>query len=297
MSGQLLVKLLRRCLHAKSSSGDATSFGYRSVPRSEKSHLVQGVFDSVASSYDLMNDCMSLGLHRVWKDYFVQKLKPVAGMQVLDAAAGTGDIAFRLWQREPNLSLTLLDPNEQMLAISADARQSFRNSDAASKQRRERSDGDLASAAAITPWLHAFRGLCGRVFAVPRGILRRVHDILRYAEYNGTIACHARGVSSITSAECPTRSRSVQRLYDAYSFTMIPQLGAWIARDRDAYLYLVESIRAFPDQRKVCAMMHQVGFQEVTFEDLSFGVVSIYSGWKLDKNLPDMGSVEQLQGS
>lgn len=249
---------------------------------------------------------MSLGLHRVWKDYFVQKLKPVAGMQVLDAAAGTGDIAFRLWQREPNLSLTLLDPNEQMLTIAQTRARALGirmqppNSDAreatATWPAQPRSPHGymrfVVSAAEYLPFSEASFDAYTISFGMRNTTepLRAMQEAYRVLRRGGRFLMMEFG-------RVPDSFPLVQRLYDAYSFTMIPQLGAWIARDRDAYLYLVESIRAFPDQRKVCAMMHQVGFQEVTFEDLSFGVVSIYSGWKLDKNLPDLGSVEQLQGS
>jgi demethylmenaquinone methyltransferase/2-methoxy-6-polyprenyl-1,4-benzoquinol methylase len=307
LMGRLSGQLQKHQLLVRDYSGSGTSFGFRSVSASEKSHLVRKVFDSVARSYDLMNDCMSMGLHRVWKDHFVRKLEPIAGLKVLDAAAGTGDIAFRLWRREPTVSVTLLDPNEEMLAVARARADALRISESPidrssaeevataiseTEQQRCGTMHFVASTAECLP----FPAASFDAYTISFG-MRNTSEPLRVMQEAYRVLRPGGRFLMMEFGHVPDAFPLVQRFYDAYSFSLIPQLGAWIAQDRDAYQYLVESIRAFPKQDDVCQLMHQAGFREITFENLSFGIVSIFSGWKAHEGVAALNGAEHASGS
>ncbi|GAQ83476.1 ubiquinone biosynthesis methyltransferase [Klebsormidium nitens] len=263
-----------------SGRDDAADFGYKKVSREEKTTLVGEVFKNVAPSYDLMNDLMSGGMHRLWKDRFVKKLHPFVGMQHLDVAGGTGDIAFRVLDaiREqepkqeqaawgPRSSVVVCDINPAMLEVGK-------------KRAQERGLGEASGLqwvegnAEKLPFEDASFDTYSIVFGIRNvtdieAALREAHRVLKPG---GRFLC---------MEFSQVRSPTLRALYDAYSFSVIPVLGDVVARDRASYQYLVESIRKFPSQKKFASMIAAAGFQEVTYENLVAGAVAIHSGFKL----------------
>jgi len=246
-----------------------THFGFSEVPVAEKTARVRDVFDSVASRYDLMNDLMSAGVHRLWKSVFVDHLNPRPGMEIVDVAGGTGDIARRILARcHGEASVTICDINANMLTAGRD---------------RSIDQGRLAGAGA--PHL-----VCGNAEQLPFA------DATLDAY---TIAFGLRNVTHIDTALAEARrvlkpgghflclefSRVVApllaQIYDRYSFTVLPQIGALVARDRDAYVYLAESIRKFPPQDELAAMLGDVDFGQVSYRNLSGGIAAIHSAWRI----------------
>jgi demethylmenaquinone methyltransferase / 2-methoxy-6-polyprenyl-1,4-benzoquinol methylase len=241
----------------------STHFGFRTVDESEKETLVRGVFDSVASRYDVMNDLMSAGLHRVWKNDMVGWLAPRLGMKIIDVAGGTGDIAFRMIERA-RCHVTVCDINQPMLQ----------------EGRHRAVDRNM---------LTGIDWVCGNAESLP----------LPDAHYDAyTIAFGIRNVTHIDVAlkeafrvlkpggrfMCLEFSHMehewMQKIYDAYSFNAIPKIGKWVTGDADSYQYLVESIRKFPAQDAFSQMIRDAGFDNVQYRNLSQGVVAIHSGRK-----------------
>jgi demethylmenaquinone methyltransferase / 2-methoxy-6-polyprenyl-1,4-benzoquinol methylase len=239
-------------------------FGFRQVPAEEKARLVRGVFDSVAGRYDLMNDLMSLGIHRLWKAAFLDWLAPRPDVRLLDVAGGTGDIAVRYRARGGG-PVVVCDINNAMIETGAE-------------RAKRRGEGDGIA------WV------CGDAEALP--LPDRSVDAY-------TIAFGLRNVTRIDKALAEARrvlrpggrfmclefSRpalvALDPVYDFYSFKLLPEIGHWVAGDRDAYVYLVESIREFPDQENLKDRMRAVGFDRVAHRDLSGGIAAIHSGWRL----------------
>eukprot|EP00123_Amoebidium_parasiticum_P012781 comp21571_c0_seq1/m.30140 comp21571_c0_seq1/g.30140 ORF comp21571_c0_seq1/g.30140 comp21571_c0_seq1/m.30140 type:complete len:316 (-) comp21571_c0_seq1:249-1196(-) len=247
-------------------------FGFRKVKEEEKAQLVGQVFHSVAQSYDLMNDLMSGGVHRLWKDYFVQKLGPLPGTKILDVAGGTGDIAFRevdfMRTASPTHggSVVVCDINTSMLEVG--------------KQRaRERGyrDEEISWVAGDAEKL-PFDDNTFDAYTIAFGIRNVTHidqalsEAYRVLKPGGRFMC-----LEFSRVNNPV----IKTLYDAFSFEIIPVIGELVANDRASYQYLVESIRKFPDQERFLAMMVQAGFKAATFEDLTFGVTAVHSGFKL----------------
>lgn len=242
-----------------------THFGYHNVRTHEKVALVKGVFDSVAKKYDVMNDAMSLGVHRLWKQYFVEQLHLKAGKKLLDVAGGTGDISFKARQLCKELDITILDINESML-------QEGRN--------RAWDKGQI----------QAINWLCGNAEQLP------VPD-QSYDYY--TIAFGIRNVTHIDRAlkeayrvlkpggqffclEFSTvEAEILRKCYELYSFHCIPKLGQILTRDKESYQYLVESIQRFPNQQDFASMIEQAGFLHVRYTNLTGGVVAIHQGWRI----------------
>lgn len=240
-----------------------TSFGYRDVPLSDKTKLVRGVFESVAGSYDLMNDLMSLGVHRLWKRHFVASSGIYAGQQVLDLAGGTGDIAALL---SPRVGATgevvLSDINQAMLEIGR-ARLEDRGIVANVRYI-------LADAESLPFPDHSFDAL-----TIAFG-LRNITDkdqalgqMLRVLKPGGT--AHILEFSTV-------RPDLLRKLYDGYSFGILPILGKLVANDADSYQYLAESIRRHPGQSELASMMREAGFSKVSYRNLSGGIVAIHRG-------------------
>eukprot|EP00166_Cyanidium_caldarium_P005134 ctg_597.g295 len=261
------------------NSADAqTHFGYRQVDMQEKPQLVQDVFDSVARSYDVMNDAMSLGMHRLWKDHFVNRLAPWDGMRLVDVAGGTGDIAFRVLRAAPQAEALVVDVNQNMLQVGerrahAAALSSGEPSSARARPRLRFMHGDAESLPLDAEQFDAYTISFGmRNVARPERALAEAVRVLRRG---------GRFLMMELSAMPEDRFPLLRQAYDTYSFRVIPQLGQWIANDRAAYEYLVQSIRRFPPPAQVGAMMRDAGLQALTTEELCFGVVCIYSGWKV----------------
>jgi len=245
-------------------TAELTHFGFRTVPRAEKKALVRGVFDGVARRYDLMNDLMSLGVHRLWKRAFLAQLAPRPSMRLLDLAGGTGDIAFGALARGAGF-VVLSDINPSMLAVAQD------------RAMESGLAGRLALLCADAELL-PFPDRSVDAVTIAFG-LRNCTDIPAVlAEARRVLAPGGRFLclefSRVTVAP-------IAPLYDAYSFRVLPALGRVVARDEEAYRYLAESIRKFPPQEELAAQMREAGFARVAWRDLSGGIAAIHSGWRI----------------
>ncbi len=249
---------------AENSDGDTTDFGFRTVAVKKKQDLVRNVFDSVASRYDLMNDLMSGGLHRLWKRDFVAALRPTSDKTLLDVAGGTGDIAF-LWGNKGGGPAIVCDISAEMLMVGRDR---------AIDRAKLRGIDWVCSNAEQLPLPDRSMDVVTIAFG-----LRNVTDKLavltemrRILKCGGKFQCLEFGAVSVPL---------LGKLYDRYSFSMLPKLGAVVGRDRESYQYLVESIRTFPPQPVCAAMMRDAGFAQVSWRDMTGGVVALYSGWRI----------------
>jgi demethylmenaquinone methyltransferase/2-methoxy-6-polyprenyl-1,4-benzoquinol methylase len=244
----------------------AQSFGYREVDPAAKAGLVRGVFDRVARRYDLMNDLMSGGVHRLWKEALLDWLGPRPGIELLDVAGGTGDIALRLLDRlDGEAQVTLADINEAMLRTGRDRALDrgwlkeivWTTADAERLPFPDRSFDAYTIAFGIRNVTHLDR------------VLAEAYRVLRPG---GRFLCLEFSRVAIPALE---------RVYDAYSFTVLPTLGRFVARDADSYRYLAESIRRFPDQETFASLIKAAGFGQVRYRNLSGGIAAIHSGWRL----------------
>jgi len=250
-------------------SSEDTHFGYRQVSLADKQALVDDVFRSVASRYDLMNDLMSGGLHRAWKDVLVNTINPPKGAQpfrLLDVAGGTGDIALRVAQAGgAGTRVDVLDINAEMLAVGRTRAQesgyddvvTFVEGNAEALPFPDRSFDAVAIAFGIRN--------------VPR-IDAALKEALRVCRIGGRFLC-----LEFSRVDVP----GFDALYDLYSFNVIPALGRVVAGDAEAYRYLVESIRRFPHPQAFAEMMRNAGFGRVRFERMAGGIVALHSGWRL----------------
>ncbi|MDU8942587.1 bifunctional demethylmenaquinone methyltransferase/2-methoxy-6-polyprenyl-1,4-benzoquinol methylase UbiE [Ovoidimarina sediminis] len=247
------------------TSGKKTHFGNREVPEGEKAGLVHGVFSNVASKYDLMNDVMSVGIHRLWKDAMMDWLAPRDGQRLLDVAGGTGDIAFRFLKRAPGAEAVVCDMTESML-IEGQRR-------AEAEALGDRLDWVVGDAMALP-----FEDATFDVYTISFGIrnVTRIEDALSEAY---RVLRPGGRLMVLEFSQLP--NAGMQALYDAYSFNVIPRMGQVIAGDRDSYQYLVESIRKFPDQERFADMIRTAGFGQVRYRNLSMGIAALHSGWKL----------------
>lgn len=246
-------------------TGKTTHFGNETIPEEEKAGRVHGVFTSVASKYDIMNDVMSAGIHRVWKDAMMDWLAPRAGQRLLDVAGGTGDIAFRFLKRAPGASAVVCDLTESML-VSGQQR-------AEAEKRAGSLDWVVGDAMALP-----FPDRSFDVYTISFGIrnVTRPQDAL--AEAFRVLRPGGR-LMVLEFSQLPVDG--LQKLYDLYSFNVIPAMGKAITGDRDSYRYLVESIRQFPDQDTFAAMIRDAGFDQVKYRNLSMGIAALHSGWKI----------------
>lgn len=238
-------------------------FGEKNVTPDEKTGLVRGVFDNVALKYDLMNDLMSGGIHRLWKDRFVRQIRPRPGLHYLDVAGGTGDIAFRIRRKAgPSARITVCDLNENMLKVGRDR-------------------------AIDHGWLSGFEWVTGNaeslplpdssvdVYTIAFGLRNVTHidtalkEAVRVLKPGGRFFC-----LEFSHVQEPV----LAKFYDLYSENVIPRIGQAVAKDRESYQYLVESIRKFPDQKALKARMEAAGLENTGFSNLSAGIAAIHYG-------------------
>jgi demethylmenaquinone methyltransferase/2-methoxy-6-polyprenyl-1,4-benzoquinol methylase len=251
-------------------SPSVASFGARDVDPAAKAGLVRGVFDSVAGRYDLMNDLMSGGVHRLWKDAAAARLNPQPGETVIDCAGGTGDMARRMLRlmraaKErrggPNGRIVIVDYTESMVQAG-----------------RARGAGDEIRWCVGDAQRLPLPSASANAYCIAFGLrnVTRIESALaearRVLKPGGRFLC--------LEFSRPTAS-ALARAYDAYSFAVIPRLGAAVAGDREAYAYLVESIRRFPDQRRLATLMGEAGFSRVSFTNFSGGVCALHQGWAI----------------
>lgn len=239
-------------------------FGEKHVTPDEKTGLVRGVFDNVAVKYDLMNDLMSGGLHRLWKDRFVRSIRPRAGQKFLDVAGGTGDIAFRIKKKAPGAEITVFDLNPNMLDVGRDR-------------------------AVDRGWINDFEWVTGNAETLPFpdnsfDVYTIAFGLRNVTRIDTALAEAARVLKPGGRFFCLEFSRVDSALlsaaYDAWSFHVIPKIGKAVANDEASYRYLVESIRKFPSPRKLARRMESAGFAGVKFSALTAGIVAIHSGVK-----------------
>ena len=243
-------------------SDEKVQFGDRVVDRDEKQKLVGGVFSSVARRYDLMNDLMSGGMHRLWKDRFVAKVQPRVGERILDMAGGTGDIAFRMARKGAHV--TVSDINPDMLAVGMERAEKL---------------GDLPLAWQVeNAETLSFESNCFDAYTIAFGIrnvtdipaaLREAHRVLKRG---GRFFC-----LEFSTSEWPGFGKA----YELYSENVIPKVGKAVADDEESYQYLVESIRRFPRMHEFEAMIGEAGFVQTSHRPILGGLVAIHSGWKI----------------
>ncbi|WP_126173112.1 class I SAM-dependent methyltransferase [Altericroceibacterium xinjiangense] len=242
------------------------SFGYEDVAPEEKTRRVGAVFSHVAAKYDIMNDAMSGGMHRVWKDRFVRRVKPRPGEAILDMAGGTGDIAFRLAER--GASVTVSDINQDMLDVGIERAM----------------DRGIATGSGGLVWSRqnaeelSFLSRTFDAYTIAFGIRNVTHidkalaEAHRVLKHGGRFFC-----LEFSTTEWP----GFKEAYDAYSHKLVPQIGKVIAGDADSYRYLIESIRRFPPMEEFEGLIRNAGFARTKVEPIMGGLVAIHSGWKI----------------
>ena len=252
------------------SSGDTSSFGFRDVNAREKVRMVRGVFDSVASNYDLMNDLMSGGVHRLWKDAVAARLNPQPGEVIIDCAGGTGDMARRFAKMArsaqerrggPDASVMVIDYNAEMIAAG----------------RQKGGEPEITWTVGDAQNL-PLPDACANAYVISFGI-RNVTDVSaalrearRVLKPGGRFLC-------LEFSQPP--AEALRKAYDAYSFKVIPAIGQVVLKDRDSYQYLVESIRRFPDQRTFVDMIEKAGFSRAGYTNFTGGVAAMHHGWAI----------------
>ena len=242
-----------------------THFGFETVPEAEKAGKVQNVFTSVASKYDIMNDIMSVGIHRIWKEAMMDWLAPRPGQRLLDVAGGTGDISFKFLKRAGSGHATVLDITENML-IEGRKR-------AETDQILDSLDWIVGDAMSLPFADNSFD-----VYTISFGIRNvtqpqeALNEAFRILRPGGRLM-----VLEFSQIPVPL----AQKAYDLYSFNVIPTMGKLITNDRSSYQYLVESIRKFPDQETFLSMVQHAGFKNTSYRNLSLGIAALHSGWKV----------------
>ncbi len=245
---------------------EANWFGYQKIDANDKEKMVEGVFSSVADNYDLMNDLMSGGIHRLWKNKLVRMMQPRANKSLLDVAGGTGDIAFRYRKAAgPDAKITVCDINKEMLKVG---------------RNRATDRGYLKG----FDWVHGnaeklpFDDMSFDLYSISFGLRNVPHiddalaEAYRVLKPGGRFFC-----MEFSQVKNP----AIRKLYDAFSFKIIPLIGEKVAKDRDSYQYLAESIRQFPKAKELEHRMQEAGFEQTSITLLSGGIAAIHSGIKL----------------
>jgi demethylmenaquinone methyltransferase / 2-methoxy-6-polyprenyl-1,4-benzoquinol methylase len=241
---------------------DKVSFGYQDIDPQEKTQRVGGVFSRVARRYDLMNDLMSAGMHRLWKNDFVRRVNPRRGESILDMAGGTGDIAFRM--APSGAKITVADINPEMLDVGIDR---------AMKRGIEGLSWALENAEGLS-----FEDRRFDAYTIAFGIRNVTHidkaleEAFRVLRHGGRFFC-----LEFSTTQWP----GFRKFYDRYSHDVMPRMGKLVANDEESYRYLIESIRRFPDMNAFKAMIEKAGFSNVSVQAILGGAVAIHSGWKI----------------
>ncbi|KAI6244232.1 Ubiquinone/menaquinone biosynthesis C-methyltransferase UbiE [Aphelenchoides fujianensis] len=251
-------------------SNTSASFGFKDVDASQKAGLVRGVFDRVAKNYDIMNDLMSGGVHRLWKDAVAARLNPQPGEVIIDCAGGTGDMARRFAKMAraaqerrggADATINIIDYNAEMIAAGIERGGEPEITWTVGDAQRLPLPDNYANAYVISFGIRNVTDI--------DAALREARRVLKPG---GRFLCleFSRPVTE-----------ALAKAYDAYSFKVIPQVGEWVAKDRDAYQYLVESIRRFPDQKTFAGMIENAGFKRVSYTNFTGGVAALHQGWAL----------------
>ena len=242
-----------------------THFGFKEVEAKDKAKMVRGVFSSVASKYDVMNDVMSFGIHRIWKNSMMDWLSPQPNQKLLDVAGGTGDISFRFLNRAPSAHATVFDMTQSMLdegQLRSEA------------EKMENHLNWVCGDAMSLPFLdNSFD-----IYTISFGI-RNVTDPQKALNEAYRVLRPGGRLMILEFSQIP--NPSMQWAYDRYSFNIIPPMGKIIANDSDSYQYLVESIRKFPNQDNFLKMVNEAGFCNTKYRNLTMGVACLHSGWKI----------------
>ena len=246
-------------------SANTTHFGFETVPEGEKASRVQGVFNSVASNYDIMNDVMSMGIHRIWKNAMMDWLAPRSGQKLLDVAGGTGDVSFKFLKRAGSGHATVLDLTEPMLI------EGRKRAEAESMQ--DNLDWVVGDAMALP-----FEDNSFDVYTISFGIrnVTRPQEALNEAY---RVLRPGGRLMVLEFSQLP--NAAMQKAYDLYSFSVIPKMGKMIANDSESYQYLVESIRNFPNQETFLEMLRVAGFANAKYRNMTMGIAALHSGWKI----------------
>lgn len=251
---------------SRDNDAEKTHFGFQDVPVSEKAGLVRGVFDSVAENYDLMNDLMSAGVHRLWKTAMMDWLGPRPGQHLLDVAGGTGDIAFKFLDRvNGEGKVTVLDINHAMLSVGQD-----RALDQGRFEGLQWVNGDAMKLPLEDKSVDAYTIAFGirNVTDIPVA-LREARRVLKPG---GRFMC-----LEFSEVTVP----GLKEFYDFYSFNILPTIGGVVASDKESYQYLVESIRKFPTAERFKEMIGEAGLGQVKYRRLSGGIAAIHSAWRI----------------
>ena len=251
-------------------ANSTATFGFRDVDPADKPGLVRGVFDRVAGRYDLMNDLMSVGVHRLWKDAVAARLNPQPGEVIIDCAGGTGDMAARFARMARAAQLRRGGEDAEIIVVDYNAEMISAGRARGYAPEIVWSVGD----AQALPLPDA----CADAYVISFGI-RNVTDIARaLSEARRVLKPGGRFLCLEFSRPV---TEALRAAYDAYSFKVIPMVGGWVAKDREAYQYLVESIRRFPDQSTFAAMMRDAGFDRVAWTNFTGGVAAMHQGWAI----------------
>ena len=239
-------------------------FGYKTINETEKDDLVRGVFDSVATKYDFMNDLMSFGAHRLWKDAFITWIRPTSKMKLIDVGGGTGDITCAFLKKGGG-NATIVDINRSMLSIGYDR----------IKRCKNKNEINWINASAENlPIANACYDIYATAFCLRNvtRVERALTEARRVLKPGGRFMC-------LEFSQVP--SSCFEKLYTHYSFKLLPAIGEFVAKDREAYQYLVESIRQFPDQEALSQLMRNAGFKNISYHNLSGGIAAMHSGWRI----------------